>query len=133
MRTLLAARNAIVLSGHTHAIEYYDCEFPQGKITQFVATSVWTREEHAPLRVIDEGVSAYGQRMPRKNGKPASIHYEKLYHEYRFNVKQYLYAAGAGHYRLNVSDEEVSIDFYEGNRKNPSRKFILRGKEEEKS
>ena len=133
LRTMLAARNAIVLSGHTHAIEYYDCEFPEGKITQFVANSVWPREEHAPLRVIDEDVASYGNRIPRKNGKPANKHLENLYHEYRFNVKKYMFGGGAGHYKLKVSDDMVSIDFYEGNSKKPSRNFILRGGEAEKS
>ena len=32
----LAKRNAIVLSGHTHKIEYYDCVLPEGRVTQFV-------------------------------------------------------------------------------------------------
>ncbi len=128
LRSLLAQRNAIVLSGHTHCIEYYDCKFPEGRITQFVANSVWASKAGAPLRIIDEGPELYGKRMPFKNGMPANKHLEKLTHEYRRSVQEYLFAGGAGHYRLNVSDVVVSIDFYEGDSKKPSRKFILRGK-----
>ena len=68
---LMASRNTIVLSGHTHLLEYYDCVLPEGRVTQFVANSVWAKPESATLTILGEGVSEYGARVkPVKGKKP---------------------------------------------------------------
>ncbi len=113
---LLARRNAIVLAGHTHCLEYYDCEFPEGRITQLVANSMWTSPELAKPAVIESGAAEYGKA---KKG---------YVDEFRPFVKDYLFANAAGHYVMDVSDDGVSVSFFGGSDTSPSRVFKLRGR-----
>ena len=133
IRSLMAARNAIVLAGHTHCLEYYDCAFPEGRITQFVANSVWTSEDAAQLVVRDEGAAMYGRRataMKKRHGRAISKTMRasllQLANEYRPFVKDYLFANAAGHYRLEVSDARVAVQFFSGDATSPARTFVLR-------
>lgn len=130
LRALLAARNAILLAGHTHRIEYHDCLFPEGRLTQFVANSVWTKERPGPLEILEEGADAYGRRVggvSRHAGSSRTQGLKELVEEYRPFMKGYLFANGVGHYRLNVSEERVAVDFYAGDACTPARTFVLRG------
>jgi hypothetical protein len=132
VRDLLAARNAIVLAGHTHCLEYYDCAFPKGRVTQFVANSVWASEDAAKLIVQDEGAMMYGRRataMKRRYGREVSQKMRatllRLANEYRPFVKDYFFARAAGHYRLEVSDTRVAVQFFSGDAASPTRTFVL--------
>ena len=118
LRSLLARRNAIALGGHTHKLEFYDCAFTEGKITQFVFNSVWTKPELATAKVLGDGAEDYGCLR----GAAA----KELVGEYRPFVKDYLFAEAAGHYTLDVSDAGVSVAFYGGDATTPSRTFRLR-------
>ncbi len=128
---LLAKRNAIVLAGHTHTIEHYDCAFPEGRITQFVANSVWSDPKLADLYIVESGEAAYGNQVGAKaRGRTPEkeISSLKAYtNEFRPFVKGYLYANGAGHYIMDVSDSGVTVSFYGGSSTAPSRLFRLRG------
>ena len=133
VRSLMAARNAIVLAGHTHCLEYYDCAFPEGRVTQFVANSVWSSEDAAKLVVRDEGAAMYGRRattMKKRHGRaiPETMRTSllQLANEYRPFVKDYLFANAAGHYRLEVSDARVAVQFFSGDATSPARTFVLR-------
>lgn len=133
IRSLMAERNAIVLAGHTHCLEYYDCAFPNGRITQFVANSVWAKEDSARLVVRDEGAAMYGRRATAtkiRYGRDVSqkVRAEMLglANEYRPFVKDYLFANAAGHYRLEVSDARVAVQFFSGDATSPTRTFVLR-------
>lgn len=124
---LLAARNAIALSGHTHCLEFYDCVLPEGRVTQFVANSVWTKPELARATIIDQGAASYGARARAKKAKgDAKKGLLALVEEYRPFVKDYLFAHAAGHYRLEVSDAHVDAVFYGGDSRTPDRTFRLR-------
>ena len=133
IRSLMAARNAIVLAGHTHSLEYYDCAFPEGRITQFVANSVWASENAAKLVVRDEGVATYGRRakvIKKRYGREIPQKERdglvRLVGEYQPFVKDYLFANAAGHYRLEVSDARVVVQFLSGDATSPTRAFVLR-------
>ena len=133
IRSLMAARNAIVLAGHTHCLEYYDCAFPEGRITQLVANSVWGSAESAKITVRDEGAAAYGRRAEtikkrygRDIGQKERAGLLKLADEYRPFVKDYFFANAAGHYRLEVSDSRVAVQFFGGDATAPARTFVLR-------
>ncbi len=133
IRSLMAARNAIVLAGHTHCLEYYDCVFPEGRITQFVANSVWSGEDAAKLVVRDEGAAMYGRRAKEIKMRYGRAVPQKerdglvrLVDEYRPFVKDYLFANAAGHYRLEVSDARVAVQFFSGDATSPTRTFTLR-------
>ena len=133
IRSLMAARNAIVLAGHTHCLEYYSCVFPEGRITQLVTNSVWTKEEAASITVLDEGAEAYGRRATGTKKRHGRAVPEKdrgelvqLADEYRPFVKDYFFANAAGHCRLDVSDACVEVQFFGGDAQMPSRTFTLR-------
>ena len=132
IRSLMAARNAIVLAGHTHCLEYYHCVFPEGRITQLVVNSVWTKEDAAKIVVRDEGAAAYGTRATETKKRHGRTVPEKdregllkLADEYRPFVKDYLFANAAGHCRLEVSDAGVEAQFFGGDAQTPSRTFVL--------
>ena len=133
VRSLMAARNAIVLAGHTHCLEYYDCVFSEGRITQFVANSVWGSAESAKMVVHGEGAAAYGRRATtikkrygREIAEKERAGLVRLADEYRPFVKDYLFANAAGHYRLEVSDSRVAVQFFGGDATSPDRTFVLR-------
>ena len=117
LRSVLARHNAIVLSGHSHRLEYYDCVFPEGRITQFVFNSVWSKDEKANLHVIGKGADEYGKQA---TGDGADVK------EYRPFVRDYLFADAAGHYRMDVSDDRVEVVFYPGAATSPTETFRLR-------
>ena len=126
---LLAARNAIALSGHTHRLEFYDCVLPEGRVTQFVANSVWTKPELAVPHILAEGAAAYGSRVKtaKEGGRSGSkSELRSLVAEYRPFMRDYLFADAAGHYRLEVSDSRVAVAFFGGDSSNPARTFVLR-------
>ena len=127
LRTLLARRNAIALGGHTHNLEFIDCAFPEGRITQFVFNSVWAKPEWATPQVLGDGTAAFGNHAFTDNGlRSNSADKVELAEEYGTFVKGYLFAVAAGHYRLDVSDAGVAVAFYGGDATTPSRTFQLR-------
>ena len=114
--SILARRNAIVLAGHTHLMEWYDCVLPEGRISQFVFNSVWSRPELSEARVRGRGAGIYGGGIACKD----------LADEYRPLVKDGFIANAAGHYRLEVGDECVAVVFYGGDSTTPTQTFALR-------
>ncbi len=129
---ILAKLNAIVLAGHTHRVEFYDCAFPEGRITQFVASSVWTKPELASIEVVDSGAGQYGRRaVEAAKAKRRDRRHNSLVEyteEFKPYMKDYLFANAAGHYVMDVSDYGVKIHFYGGAATSPSRTFVLRGR-----
>ena len=127
LRTILARRNAIALGGHTHNLEFIDCAFPEGRIAQFVFNSVWSKPEWATANVLGDGAAAFGNHAFTDNGlRTNAADKAELVGEYQPFVKGYLFAAAAGHYRLDVSDAGVSVAFYGGDATTPSRTFQLK-------
>ena len=125
LRALLARRNAIVLAGHTHVMERCDCTMPEGRITQFVFNSVWSKPELARPEIVAKGVGQYGTaaKKPSRHGGTGG---PSLVAEYRPFVKDFLLAKAAGHYRLEVKGEHVDVVFYGGDATVPTSTFRLR-------
>ena len=127
---IMAAHNTIVLSGHTHRLEYYDCVLPEGRVTQLVASSVWTKPELAVPVVHGQGAAAYGGRAKTakiggRSGNRAGL--LSLAAEYRPFMRDYLFADAAGHFRLEVGPSRIAAVFYGGSSTVPARTFVLRG------
>lgn len=127
---LLAKRNAIVLAGHTHRVELYDCELPEGRITQFVANSVWAKPEQAAMTALDTRADQYGrQTRDACKGRTDSRLFKELSGytaEFAPYMKRYFFANAAGHYAMEVSDAGVKVRFYGGSATSPARTFVLR-------
>ena len=125
LRTLLAQRNAIALSGHTHNLEFIDCAFPEGRLTQFVFNSVWQIGRKSTYTPIANGVAEDSNHNLRPDVKKPKFD-KKLTKEYAPFVKDYHFASAVGHYMLDVSDSGVSVLFYEGASTEPTKTFKLR-------
>ena len=126
LRTLLARRNAIALGGHTHNLEFIDCAFPEGRLTQFVFNSVWAKPEWETPQVLGDGTAAFGNHGFTKDNVLGKAADRGLVEEYMPFVKDYLFAVAAGHYRLDVSDAGVTVAYYGGDATTPWRTFRLR-------
>ena len=120
----LSRRRAIVLSGHTHTTNFYRHENRQGGFTEFTVNSVWAAPEQATAEPIHGKASDYVAGQLRHSGEKL----EDLRREVAFfrpGIKEYFYNRGAGHYRLEVSDEVVTMAFYPGAAREPARMFRL--------
>jgi hypothetical protein len=125
LRALLAKRNAIALSGHTHRLEFIDCKFPEGQLTQFVFNSVWNMPTKPTEYVLATTPDQYGKHSNgSKEAKPKI--FKTLVGEYAPYVQKYHFAIAAGHYRLDVSDAGVEVLFYDADSLEPAKTFKLR-------
>ncbi|MCR5519811.1 MAG: hypothetical protein K6F21_05730, partial [Bacteroidales bacterium] len=113
MRALLASLNAIVLCGHTHAIELLDWQGDGGRITQMTMSSVWS----------DEAQADYKEKVSGPEGYPD---YADIFDEYRPGITRYSWADSAGSFKLVVKGRKVYIDFYAGDSAKRTKRFILR-------
>ncbi len=134
LRALLAKRNAIVLCGHHHTLEYKEWEGDGGRITEMTLNSVIRQSQKAddpppPPRVVLTSPDNYGD-WPTNTVKTAeTAALDAVFSEYRPGLKAHYGARAAGHYVLHVSDAGVSVDFYSLNATKPTKTFVLRGKE----
>lgn len=113
MRALLASLDAIVLCGHSHTTEFLDWKGDGGRITQMTMSSVWSDEAQAEYKVKASGPDGYP-------------HYAPIFDEYRPGIVDYSLSDAAGSYKLIVRGRRVYVDFYAGDSRNRSERFILR-------
>ena len=126
MRALLASRDAIVLSGHTHHLEFKQAEFPEGRLTEMTMNTVQGgsqgEENPAIPEVLREGVAQYGSTdwatlVPEVND---------LFAEYRPYMRAYYLANAVGHARMRVADDGVWFDYHGRDSLDATRTFRLR-------
>ncbi|MGM9740390.1 MAG: metallophosphoesterase family protein [Candidatus Cryptobacteroides sp.] len=115
MRRLLAGNNAIVLCGHTHTTEFLDWYGDGGRITQMTMNSVWRDDATGVYEIQSEGPDQYG----RLAAKP-------VFDEFSPGLKAYSRSLAAGSYKMNVSDNGVTVDFYPGDSTRAAHRFVLR-------
>ena len=120
----LSRRHAIVLSGHTHTTNFYRHEGRSGGFTEFTVNSVWSRPglataEPVHCRADDYAVDA--SRVPAEKLED----FRRELGFFRPGLKEYFYNAGAGHYRLDVAADAVTMAFYPGAAAVPARTFRL--------
>lgn len=122
----LSRRHAIVLSGHTHTTNFYRHENEFGGFCEFTANSVWANQELATSEPIQDKAADYGMigLAKYKPGEPVDLIHEIDF--FKPGLKEYFFNNGAGHYRLDVSNEAVTMEFYPGAATEPARKFRLK-------
>jgi len=136
-RREFAMRNAIALGGHIHRTALMDWSLPEGRITQFVANSVWTDPRQGNGKVEYDDPSRYGtyERLhPTPMGEEHDgCHQNRspqealaLFDEYRQGLERYRIENVACHYQLQVGDA-VSVDCFPGDARVPSKTLVLRG------
>ena len=130
VRRMLAERNAIVLSGHSHRLELRDWYGAGGRITEFVMNSVTRTVKGndipgAPVMVGDKP-SDFGRCRVNPATKPNAV-VDALYAEYEPGMKRYYTADAAGHAELMFSDDGVRANYYGLDSVTPTTSFAIRG------
>lgn len=130
MLKLFAKHNVIVLCGHTHTTEILDWRGYDGRISQMTMNSVWSTEKTGVYNVNAHGAEEYGKLLLSKldagDDEKAKAAAHRLFDEFRPGIRQYSRSAAAGSYKLNVSDEGVTVDFYVGDSTRVTETFVLR-------
>lgn len=129
IRRLLAQRNAIALTGHSHHLELRDWFGDEGRITEFVMNSVTKTVRGADVPdspvVVGQRPEDFGRCRRPKDAKSNAI-VEALYAEYEPGMRRYYTANAAGHARLRISDKSVVAEFFPGAAVSPCATFNLR-------
>jgi len=125
MRAQFARRNAIVLCGHTHRLEFKEARFPEGRLVEFTMNSVWGGKDGtaypAEPKVLREGAASYGDVAWVRSSPQVSA----LFDEYRPYMKRYLAAKAVGHAVMRVSDAGVAFDYYGRDSTVPTRTWFV--------
>ena len=123
---ILSRRHAIVLSGHTHETAWFRHENEFGGFAEFTANSVWKAPELATAEPVGEGAAAYGKWAAATLTEAQKAEFNAAAAAFRPGLKDYYMSLGAGHARLNVSETDVTVDYYPGATNVPARTFRMR-------
>jgi hypothetical protein len=118
----LSRRHAIVFSGHTHKTDYYWHRNEYGGFAEMTVNSVWMRGDLATSVPFHDKVDDYVSPLSNSD-------YKKEIAYFRPGLRRYFHNEAAGHYRLNVSDDAVTMEFYPGAATTPARIFTMWTKE----
>lgn len=128
-RREFALRDAICLCGHVHRTEFADWFGDGGRITQVTMNSVWSEDGLGRYDVISEGPESYGSiRNGVKalaDGRPPKDE-SALFDEYRPGLRSYSVSDAAGSYKMIVGKDHVYMDFYAGDSRKLSKRFVIR-------
>lgn len=122
----LCRRNAIALVGHNHITSFADLKTPKGRLTQFMATSVWAAERQADMPPKHTSSEGYA-RLPKKTRDYDLADARTLFAEYRPHIKDFFLSGLQGRFMLDVSDTTVTMTASGGDRAEAARVFVLRG------
>lgn len=137
LRRELVRRNAIVLAGHVHCTSLMEWKTSEGTLTQFIANSVWTRPEQIDAPLVADDPRTFGSLYVNKHVNDKPDEYDGKYTvrtrkeslalmaEYA-DMTTYRRWNDAGHYRLEVSGDNVDMLFYAGDSREVKRRFRLR-------
>jgi len=119
LRQMLLENDFIVFAGHLHTTEITEVMTDCGRITQVIASSVWSPESRARSKPYLSGPADYGARQATEPGRAR-------FAEYRPAVTRYLRSTLAGYMRMEVSARGVRMLVYGGASSTPSHVWRLR-------
>ena len=119
LRKMLLARDVIVLAGHLHTTELTEVMTNEGRITQVIASSVWSPESRARSKPYLSGPADYGARQETAPGQDRFV-------EYRPAITRYLRSTLAGYMRMEVGARGVTMRVYGGASSTPAHVWRLR-------
>ena len=123
----LSRHHAIVLSGHTHTTAYFRHESKFGSFCEYTSNAVWCRPELAKGEAVYSDPKDYGaMHLGIMTGRRLADFKAQL-DIFRPGLKGYFFSDAAGHGRLDVTDDAVTMSFYPGASKKPAQKFLLKG------
>ena len=123
----LSRRRAVVLSGHTHTTAFYRHENPFGGFCEFTINSVWAAPELATAVPEADRPEAYGTVRRGEIREEDLGAFDRDHGFFRPFLREYFYGRAAGHARLHVSADAVSLSFHPGAAREPGRVFRLAG------
>ena len=123
----ISRRRAIVLSGHTHYTSFYRNENEFGGYTEFTANSVWKSDDlaHAKPFPGHDRPSAFGTWRMEEVSDANRAAYDADIALFKPGLREYFLGPGAGHFRLEVTDDAVLMHFYPGAATESGRVFDL--------
>ncbi len=121
----LCRRRAIALVGHNHMTSLADLKTPEGRLTQFMSTSVWSAEKQALAQPKHTSPDGYA-RLPKEAKDYDLADANGLFGEYRPYLSDFFLSGQQGRFMLEVSDKSVTVTAHGGDRAEPSRTFTLR-------
>lgn len=119
LRKMLLENDVIVLAGHLHTTELTEVMTDEGRITQVIASSVWSPENRARSKPALSGPADYGARQETAPG-------QDRFAEYRPAVTRYLRSSLAGYMRMEVGARGVTMRVYGGASASPAHVWRLR-------
>ena len=119
LRKMLLERDVIVLAGHLHTTELTEVMTDEGRITQVIASSVWSPESRAQSKPHLSGPADYGARQETAPG-------QDRFAEYRPAMTRYLRSSLAGYMRMEVGARGVTMRVYGGDSSTPAHVWRLR-------
>lgn len=126
MRAVLAARNAIVLCGHTHHLELKEAKFAEGTITEMTMNSVPCKTHGGEFPSVPENVREGAANYGRVDWVAKDASTAALFGEYQPFMTRYYLADAAGHAKMRVSDAGVWFDYYGRDSQKVTKTFKLR-------
>lgn len=121
----LCRRNAIAIVGHNHHTVFADLKTKFGRLTQFMATSVWAAEREATAKPKFTSSAEYA-RLPKQAKDYDVSDARTLFGEYRPHLREFFVSGLQGRCRLDVSNKAVTMTVFGGDCAEPSRVFTLR-------
>ena len=110
---ILAKRNTVILSAHTHIPSFVSIKTPEGKLAQIVVSSIgcdWKKDEKLAIRAAnyDEFCKQIAANR-KKDKKVAAI----LDYVQKQQIKAYeLYKVSSGFAIVKVKNDAVTVEFY---------------------
>ena len=120
----LCRRNAFALVGHNHITTLMDLKTPEGRLAQFMSTSVWSVERQADSPPKYTSLDGYA-RLPKATKDYNLEDARALFAEYRPHLKDFFLSNQQGRFMLDVSDSAVTMTAYGGDHAEVSRRFPL--------
>lgn len=107
----LAARHAIVLTGHIHKTDFLEWRSAAGKIVQITVSSVWDDPSFGRPKTRYQGSDEYAR--PWMTG--TDLEAKAFFSEYAPGICRYQNILAAGRSILRVSEHAVSVEVFCGN------------------
>ena len=123
--SVLCRRNAIALVGHNHVTTFADLKTPEGRLTQFMATSVWSVDRQADSPPKHTSPADYA-KIPKTSKQYDVNDARALFGEYRPHLTDWFLSNQQGRFMLDVSDTTVTVTARGGDHAEVSRTFTLR-------
>lgn len=127
LRMVAARRNCIVLAAHVHSISYSVFSFPEGSVVQFVANSIWKRDDAAKIRLDRRNLKNWYAKTKLEALEPA-VRDDLLdtIEPYRPHVREFRSMHAAAHFLLEVTPQKVQVLIFGGCARKPTMKFMLK-------